>query len=90
MNNGQKRTGAAGIIMLLATVALVVLHQDFWDWARVDPRLFGFLPIGLGYHAGFAIAASVLMFAFVQLLWPKHLENVQPEDPGRPRDDVGH
>lgn len=68
-------------ILLLLTVLLIVLHQDFWNWDKVDPRLFGFLPIGLGYHAGFAVAAAVLMALWVKFAWPAHLENVEREVP---------
>lgn len=64
-------------ILLLLTIALIVLHQDFWNWDKVDPRLFGFLPIGLAYHAGFAAACAVLMGLFVKFAWPAHLENVE-------------
>ena len=93
MDNGQsdsKRIVAAGILLLLATALLIVLHQDFWNWSKVDPRLFGFLPIGLTYHAVFAIACSVLMFSFVRLIWPRHLEDAKPENPSARSNDAMH
>ena len=72
-------------LLLAAAVALLyVLHQDFWNWrtARVNiPSLgihnampFGFLPVGLFYHACFAVAASLLMWLLVTFAWPAHLE----------------
>ncbi len=34
----------------LGILVLGLLHQDFWFWD--DPTLiFGFLPVGLAYHA---------------------------------------
>jgi hypothetical protein len=30
------------------------LHQDSWNW-KDKTLVFGFLPIGLAYHAGFTI-----------------------------------
>ena len=43
----------------IALVALIVLHHDWWFWN--DGRLlFGFLPIGLAYHAGISLAAGTL------------------------------
>ena len=35
---------------------LYVLHQDFWFWREARPLVFGFLPIGLFYHAAFTVA----------------------------------
>ena len=34
-----------------AVVLLYLLHQDFWFWRDARPLVFGFLPIGLFYHA---------------------------------------
>ena len=65
---------------LLAWMILVVylLHQDFWNWKKAEPLLFGFLPVGLAYHAGYSILAAVMMAVLVRFAWPKHLEDVQP------------
>ena len=56
----------------LALFALVVfaLHQDFWNWKAHEPLVFGFLPIGLAYHAGFSILCAVMMAVFALLLKP--------------------
>ena len=61
----------------LATAGLVAtlyaLHQDFWFWR--DARLvFGFLPIGLAYHAAFTLSISLLMALLVARAWPDHLD----------------
>lgn len=58
----------------LAIAALFVLHQDWWNWIETRPLVFGFLPVGLAYHAVFTLATMVLMAAAVKWLWPKHLE----------------
>lgn len=68
-------------LLLLLTVVLIVLHQDFWNWSKVDPRLFGFLPVGLWYHAAYCIAAAVLLALFDKFAWPKHLESAEREVP---------
>ena len=39
----------------LLVAALYVLHQDFWFWRDARPLVFGFLPIGLFYHAAFTV-----------------------------------
>ena len=47
--------------LLTALVAAVyVLHQDFWNWKKADPLIFGFLPIGLAYQAGYSILAAAI------------------------------
>ena len=58
----------------LTIAGLYVLHQDWWNWRETHPLVFGFLPIGLAYHAVFTLATMVLMAAAVKWLWPKHLE----------------
>ncbi len=40
-------------LAVAAVVLLYVLHQDFWFWREARPLVFGFLPIGLFYHAAF-------------------------------------
>ncbi len=72
--------------LLTAMVAVVyVLHQDSWNWKEAYPLVFGFLPIGLAYQAGYSILAAAMMAVLVKTVWPKHLEDVQPEakDPKR-------
>jgi hypothetical protein len=67
-------------ILLTILVAVVyALHQDFWNWKKADPLIFGFLPIGLAYQAGYSILAAALMAVLVKTAWPKHLEDVKPE-----------
>jgi hypothetical protein len=60
--------------LIAACVALYLLHQDFWFWRTAHPMAFGFLPIGLFYHAGYTVAVSVLMWLLVKYAWPSHLE----------------
>jgi hypothetical protein len=82
-----------GKILLLATLVLAVylLHQDFWNWRTAEPLIFGVLPLGLAYHAGYSILASITMAILVRCAWPKHLEHVQAQSPaaqkeeGKPR-----
>ena len=66
------------LLLTLLVLAVYLLHQDFWNWKKTD-LVFGFLPIGLAYHAGYSILASITMALLVKFAWPKHLEDVQPE-----------
>jgi len=57
------------IWFLVVGLALAALHQDFWLWD--DGRLiFDFLPIGLGYHAGYSIIVTLFWAAVVTWAWP--------------------
>ena len=57
-----------------AVAVLYVLHQDFWFWHDARPLVFGFLPIGLFYHAAFTVATAGVLWLLVKLSWPSHLE----------------
>ncbi|HBY58218.1 MAG TPA: hypothetical protein DEH78_00240 [Solibacterales bacterium] len=62
------------LVLILAVALLYVLHQDTWFWRSARPLAFGFLPIGLFYHACYCLAASALLWLLVRLAWPGHLE----------------
>jgi hypothetical protein len=70
---------AKSLLLTALILAVYVLHQDFWNWNNAD-LIFGFLPVGLAYHAGYSILAAVMMAVLVKTAWPKHLEDVQPQD----------
>jgi hypothetical protein len=74
----MKWLAAAWVIVLLA------LHQDSWLWKGewTDKTLvFGFMPSGLAYHAGFTVLAAITLWAFTRLIWPKHLEELENQQP---------
>ena len=66
-------TARLGWALLIST--LYLLHQDVWWWRDARPLLFGFLPIGLAYHAAYCVAVAVLMWALTRFAWPSHLED---------------
>jgi hypothetical protein len=79
------------ILITVLILAVYVVHQDWWNWHRIFPLVFGILPAGLAYHVGYSILASVLMAVLVKLAWPKYLEDTQPPDSRPPEDDEeGH
>jgi hypothetical protein len=61
-------------ILAFIIAFLYALHQDFWLWRTARPLVFGFLPVGLAYHAAFTLAAAALMGVLVRVAWPSHLE----------------
>jgi hypothetical protein len=78
---GRIRWGR-GILLTLLVVALVVLHQDYWNWGEYKPLWFGFVPVGLWYQALYCVICSLLMWLLVLMVWPRHLETL--EGPGTP------
>lgn len=51
-----------------------LLHQDVWFWTAPRPLVFGFMPIGLFYHAAYTVASALLLWFLVRTAWPAHLD----------------
>lgn len=68
-------------LLIVCVFGLYVLHQDFWFWDRARPLVFGFLPVGLFYHAVYSAVVVLLMIILVRYAWPSSLEQ-QVEDDG--------
>ena len=64
-------------LLFLLVAGVYVLHQDNWNWNNPEV-VFGFLPIGLAYHAVYSLLAAIMMAVLVRFAWPKHLEDVEP------------
>jgi hypothetical protein len=60
-------------LVWILVAALFILHQDFWWW---DDRtlVFGFMPVGLFYHAIFSLAAAGVWALALRFAWPSHIE----------------
>lgn len=54
-------------------IAVIILHQDNWNWDNSD-LILGALPVGLVYHACYAVLASITLALLVKFAWPTHLE----------------
>ena len=57
----------------LLVLLLLILHQDNWFWSNRQ-LVFGFVPIGLFYHACISIAAGITWFLAIQFAWPTELD----------------
>lgn len=68
-------SSTARVGWFLVITAVYLLHQDVWFFRQARPLLFGFLPVGLTYHALYCVAVSMLMWALTRLAWPSHLED---------------
>ena len=56
-------------VVWVLIVLLLIAHQDNFLWDN-DTLVWGFMPIGLAYHAGISITASVVWFLATQFCWP--------------------
>jgi hypothetical protein len=61
-------------LLVIMVGALYILHQDFWFWRTANPLVFGFLPIGLFYHACYTVVVALVMWLLVKQAWPSALE----------------
>lgn len=46
---------------MLLVVSVYLLRQDCWNWRKIKPVAFGFLPVGLWYHAAHSVLAAITM-----------------------------
>lgn len=60
--------------VLAVAAVLYVLHQDIWFWRTPDPLVFGFLPVGLFYHAAYTLLISIVLAWLARSHWPSHLD----------------
>lgn len=66
-------------VIWLLIILLVLLHQDVWFWS--DGRLvLGFLPVGLAYHMGLTVAASVTWWLATLMIWPADSQMTPDDD----------
>ena len=69
-------------LLVIIVGVLYVLHQDFWFWRAAHPLVFGFLPVGLFYHACYTVAIVLVMLLLVRIAWPSELEEGVGEERG--------
>lgn len=70
-------------VIVALVVLLLVLHQDNWNWTS-GHLVFGFVPIGLFYHACISVGAAFVWLLATQFAWPEEtiqqtLEQVDEE-----------
>lgn len=58
---------------------LFMFHQDFWWWDDAS-LIFGFLPIGLAYHAAFSLSCGLLGWLAIKFAWPHKLQQFAEEN----------
>ena len=68
---------SSGPLIIVGLVALLlILHQDNWYWTD-GTLVFGFMPIGLFWHALISVGACLTWALATKIAWPVH-EDVMP------------
>ncbi len=70
-------------LLALLVIGVYLLHQDCWNWNRAEPLVFGFVPIGLAYHAAYSLLAVLLMAVLVRFAWPRELDELEHQTTDR-------
>jgi hypothetical protein len=69
-------------LVLVAIVALLVAHQDYWQWSRAD-LVFGFVPYNMAYHIVVSLVTALVWILVCAFCWPDNLESrVMDSQPG--------
>jgi hypothetical protein len=63
----------SSLVFVIVFVVLAILHQDFWNWDSAK-LVFGFMPIGLAYHAAYSLVAAAFWGIVMKVAWPHDLE----------------
>lgn len=69
MNKKRVSLGSGPLLITGLVLLLLILHQDNWLWTD-GTLVFGFIPIGLVWHAGISIAASATWLLATKIAWP--------------------
>ncbi len=61
------------LVSIVAFILLFALHHDAWNWDNYA-LVFGFIPAGLAYHAGYSIVAGLFWYLVSRYAWPHAIE----------------
>ncbi|MDJ0835648.1 MAG: DUF3311 domain-containing protein [Acidobacteriota bacterium] len=62
-------------LVIVLVVLLMILHQDFWLWDS-KTLVFGFMPIGLAYHAAYCLVTAFVGWLAVKYFWPHSVDDL--------------
>ena len=65
------------VLIFGSIVLLAILHQDFWWWDNSTTLVFGFIPVGLAYHAGISLTAGILWALALRFCWPTGVDEIE-------------
>ena len=68
-----ERGSAASKLAWGFVIVLAIVHYDFWFWHDTT-LVFGFMPIGLAFHALISVLAGVAWWLVAKYAWPSWVE----------------
>lgn len=74
-------------LLALLVIFVYLIHQDYWNW-HDKTLVFGFLPIGLAYHALYSVIAAIMMWILVKFAWPQQIEDSVGDVEAVPQEDA--
>lgn len=73
-------------LVIVAILALLVAHQDYWQWSRTD-LVAGFIPYNMAYHIGISLVTAVVWVVVCVFCWPRDLAVLQDASAAEKGDD---
>lgn len=52
-------------------IIMVCFHFDFWNWDKIHPIVFGWIPIGLFYHIAYCFLFMGVIHLLNRFCWRK-------------------
>lgn len=74
----------------ILVVVLLIGHNDYWNWHRAEPLVFGFIPVGLAYHASISLAAGLVWFMATRFCWPPEVDETEKAVSSTGKPGAGH
>ncbi len=60
---------AMRIVVVLAVLVLLVLHNDGWNRERTAQAIWGWVPVDLAYHVVWVVASSAVLWLVMRAAW---------------------
>ena len=54
-----------------SVLAVMALHNDWWNRAPREAPVLGFVPADIAYHALWLAAASLVLWLVLRVTWPR-------------------
>lgn len=77
--SARSHRSSGPLIIAGLVVVLLILHQDNWFWTD-GTLVFGFMPIGLLWHALISVAACLTWALATKIAWPVHEDVITAGD----------
>lgn len=66
----MKPTKKKLMFVCILIFVMTVLHFDFWNWDKIHPIVFGWMPIGLFYHVVYCLVFIGVIALMNSWAWP--------------------